>query len=188
MTDPIPPSLAGVGPGTVLAVRGDNITGELIRFGAALVDKPNLSNHIAVVHHIDPGGVVWGIEGRPGGVGWVDCHRYLVAEFTITNRKQPMTPQQRSGVSDYMKEMLGTPYDYSAIFEDAALDLHLPELYAERWNGESPGHVVCSSVASYAYGKQGLANPVSWSTIPPLDYRHVQPGDWDAFIFGNHYN
>lgn len=177
----------GVGPGTVLAVRTENIFGEAIRFGSALVDRPNVENHIAVVHHVNPDKTIWGIEGRPGGVGWVDCSRYLNAVYTLSNRNQPMTTQQRQAICGTMESVLGMAYDWPAIYQDALIDLHLPNLWAEKWNNETPCHVVCSSLAAWAYNKNGLANPSEAGRTYTVDMRHVQPGDWTKFILANHY-
>src|SRR5690242_20152365 len=70
---------AHVLPGDILAVNtGMHFGSRMIRFGAAVRElvtgkaEPDFVNHIAFVHHIDAHGVPWGLEGRPGGVGWVD--------------------------------------------------------------------------------------------------------------------
>lgn len=165
-----------VAPGDVLAVNtGDGWGSWWIRFGAAVRNRPNLSNHVVVVHHVDARGTVWGIEGRPGGVGWVDCTVYLRSRNLVTNAAQPKTSAQRAAVCKTMEALLGTAYDWDAIVNDGATDLgiHLPD-WSPDWTGTVPGHVVCSSAAQYAYLKNGLA-------CPPGD-RGCQPSDWDAFI------
>lgn len=58
-----------VQPGDVLVTRSGGWQARLIRLGAALRDKPNLSSHVAVVHHTDVKGTLWVLEGRPGGAG-----------------------------------------------------------------------------------------------------------------------
>jgi hypothetical protein len=73
-----------------------------------------------------------------------------------------------------MQTMLGTPYDWAAIVADGGADLHLDTAWLPVWNGTVPGHVVCSSLAAYAYGKAGLPGPAGG--------RQVQPADWDTFI------
>jgi hypothetical protein len=146
----------------------------MIRIGAALRGKPNLSNHIAVVHHVDKLGTTWCVEGRPGGVGWRDAKDYLNSRQTLTNVGQPKNPADRATVCKTMEAMLGTPYDWEAIVADGAADLRL----ATAWlpvNGTVPGHVVCSAAACYAYDKAGLSRP-------PGPARADQPSDWDAFI------
>lgn len=167
-------------PGDIVAVRTSGFAGGMIRFGAALLDKPNLDNHIAMLHHY-VGDVPWGIEGRPGGVGWVDMTHYINSPYTISNKNQPKTQAQRDGVCAVIKGMLGTPYDWGAIEQDAARDLRLPELWEEKWDGVAPGHVVCSSLAVWGYAKEGLAHPGQ------EDLRHIQPADWTGWILVNHY-
>jgi hypothetical protein len=164
-------------PGMVLAVRTPGRAGALIRLGAALLGKPNLDNHIAVVDHQDANGTWWGVEGRPGGVGWIDIAVYLASPWTVSNEGQPLTLVQRDLITQTMRTLLGTPYDWRAIEEDGFDDLHLKDLWAEKWNGQSsPGHVVCSSAAAFGYERGKAAHP-GGSDLP-----HVQPADWDAFI------
>jgi hypothetical protein len=158
-------------PGDVLAVRGGSIAAAAIRLGAALLGRPNLSNHVAVVSHADGNGTLWVIEGRPGGVGWRDAADYLASPWTLTNAAQPKAPEQRALVTRTAKAMLGTPYDWAAIAGDALDDLHL-------WDpggGVVRGHVVCSALAALAYDKAGLARPAG-------DERMVQPADWDSWM------
>lgn len=164
-------------PGMVLAVRTLGRAGALIRLGAALLGRPNLDNHIAAVSHRDANGTWWAIEGRPGGVGWVDAAVYLASPWTIANEGQPLTLPQRDIIVVTMRAMLGTPYDWRAIAEDGFDDLHLRDLWAEKWKGQSsPGHVVCSSVMAFAYQRAKALHPGT------TDLPHVQPGDWDEFI------
>jgi hypothetical protein len=163
-----------VRPGDVLAVRSSGVAGLAIRLGAAFRDRPNLSNHIAVVHHVDAHGTLWCVEGRPGGAGWRDAKAYLASPWVLTNAGQPKTDLQRAAVCKVMAALVGAAYDWEAIVADAAGDLHLDTAWLPAWNGTVPGHVVCSSLAVYAYGKAGL-------TSPPVT-RTDQPSDWDAFI------
>jgi hypothetical protein len=165
-------------PGDVLAIRTGGWEAWWIRFGSGIQGKPNLSNHIAVTHHVDANGVMWAIEGRPGGVGWVDATQYLKSPGLLTNVDQPKTDLQRATVCDTMKALLGTPYDWQAIVVDGSEDvgIKVPDWSPDWKTGEVPGHVVCSSAADYAYFKAGLACPVHG--------REVQPSDWDAFILG----
>ena len=162
-------------PGDVLAVRSTGWAGRLIRFGAALRDTPNLSNHIAVVHHRDAKGTLWVYEGRPGGVAQQDATAYLNSRWTLTNAAQPKTDAQRAAVTATMGALFGTAYSWDAIAADAATDLGitLPG-WDPSWRGTVPGHVVCSSLAAYAYAKAALLHP-------PGD-RGCQPADWDEWI------
>lgn len=170
-----------VGIGDVLVTReGPWFVSGAIRFGALLRHRPAFCNHAIVVHHWDEAGVLWGVEGRPGGVGWRDLTGPLSWSLTNANNRQPKTDDQRARIADIMIHMLGTPYDWRGIAEDTRQALHgswgIP--IAGEWkNGETPGHVVCSSLADYAYEKVGLDNPNGGRIT-----RGTTPGDWDAWI------
>src|ERR1700755_764951 len=146
-----------------------------IRFGAAVHNEANLSNHIAVAHHFDDKGTLWCAEGRPGGVGWVEATTYLKSMDLLTNVEQPKTDAQRKIVVDTMLSMIGVGYDWEAIAADAFNDfgIKIPGWESD-WNGQVPAHVVCSSLAAYGYAKAGLPCPKG--------DRLVQPSDWDDFI------
>jgi hypothetical protein len=168
--------VTAVQPGDILAVRGGGLTGDAIRLSAAIDGEPNLDAHIAVVHHMTAG-VTWVIEARPGGVGWRDARNYLTSGYTVTNTAQPKTDTQRTLVCAAMKAAIGTPYDWPAIAHDAAEALHLPHLWAlTKWGPEVPAHVVCSSVAAWAYQRGGLAHP----KLHPLP--ETTPADWVEFV------
>ena len=187
--NPNPPItvITGVQPGDVLAVRSPGLPGKLIRFGSALLDEPNVENHIAVLHHQDAKGTWWALEGRPGGVGWRDATDYLSSPYTITNRNQPKTQNQRGilGVTGWMERLINAQYDWDAIVGDGLRDLHLPPIpdpWAEKTaDGVVAGHVVCSSAAAFAYIKAGLPCPTQ------TDAAHIEPSDWVDFIITNHY-
>jgi hypothetical protein len=170
-------------PGDIFAVRSPGTAGRLIRFGAALRElvtgsaEPNLDNHIAVVHHTDKAGTLWVLEGRPGGVGWRDAGDYLKSPWTVTNVGQPKTDAQRKQICGITEAMIGTAYDWAAIAEDGALAFGLKDIWTEKASGQVPAHIVCSSLAAYAYDKAGVPAPAG-----PGDYRHVSPADWTAFI------
>lgn len=171
--------------GMVLCVRTPGFAAEAIRFGEMLIGENDLENHVAVLDHQDNTGRWWAIEGRPGGVGWRDAGTYLTSRWTISNQSQPLTEAQRTDICKTMRGLLGTPYDWTAISEDALRDLHLPDLWAENWHGVAPGHVVCSSAAAWAYFHNSLAAPgAAGSGIDPA---HVQPADWSDFIVLNGY-
>jgi hypothetical protein len=164
-----------VQPGDVLLVRTGSIAGTFIRLGAALTGKPNLASHVAVLHHTDGHGTPWAIEGRPGGVGWRDARQYLTSAWELDNAAQPKTDLQRQRVCGTMEALIGTAYDWPGIVADAlsALRIRLPG-WDPSWHGTVPGHVVCSSLAAYAYAKAGLPCPAG--------DRNVTPGDWDQFV------
>lgn len=157
----------------------------MIRFGSALIDEPNLANHIAVLDHKDANDTWWCLEGRPGGVGWRDATAYLNSPYTITNRNQPKTDEQRKLVCLWMRELINTQYDWDAIVGDGLRDLHLPvppDPWAEKTTaGEVSGHVVCSSAAEFSYIKAALHNPGQ------TDAAHIEPSDWLQFIIANNY-
>jgi hypothetical protein len=165
-----------VAPGDVLAVRTGGFAGLLIRLGAALLDRPNVDNHIVVVSHTDAGGVQWGVEARPGGVGWFAIADYLGSCWTVTNADQPKTDAQRAAVVKAAHAMLHVAYDWAAIGVDGLEALHLTGLWHKNklWDGKPPAHVVRSALADYIYRVSGLASPG--------DGRWTTPGDWLEFI------
>lgn len=175
MTTPPPTPL--LRPGTVFVTRSSGWAARLIRLGAALLGKPNLHNHVALYHHTTDG-VPWGIEGRPGGVGWVDMRRYLKDKHTIDNRDQPdLSRSDGAAIAASMEALLGTKYDWVAITDATRAALHLPDLWREDWHGQGvPGQMVCSSAAAYFYGTHGFARPGNG------DERHVKPADWTEHI------
>lgn len=165
---------AALAPGDVLVCRGTSDAAKAIEAGAVKRGMPAFS-HVAMYHH-DKGGARWGVEGRPGGVGWVDLGGYLAHPATVANTAQPKRDDQRVLACAVMVQELGVPYDWRAIYEDAQRDLGLPELWQEKWDGGAPGMVVCSSLAAYVYGRAGLAAPAG------RDPAHIEPGDWGQFI------
>ena len=163
-------------PGDVLCTRNPTgLPALMIRLGAAFRDRPNLVNHVIVAHHVDAAGTFWGIEARPGGVGWVDLRRHLADPYTVANVDQPKTEAQRAAVCTTVEAMLGTPYDWEGIALDAANAVHANLLWhSTRWGEQSPAHIVCSALADWVYGHVGLASPTPDRTCTP--------GDWLAFI------
>jgi hypothetical protein len=93
----------------------------------------------------------------------------------VANTGQPLTDAQAAMVCGTALGLVGTPYDWQAIYEDANRDLGLPALWQEQWTGEQPAHVVCSSLYAYVYDKAGLP-------APDGDEPHVEPADWGRFI------
>jgi hypothetical protein len=162
-------------PGDLVCTR--NATGwpaRLIRLGAALQDKPNTVNHVVVVDHVDAAGTLWGVEGRPGGVGEVDMRKYA-GPWSVSNVAQPKTEVQREAVCAAVRGMLGRPYDWVGIALDAAEAIGAQDLWKSKaWGPEPPAHVVCSALADWAYEAVGLASP--------RPDRTCTPGDWLAFV------
>ena len=175
-----PPELLTCKPGDICTVRTPGFAAKVIRFGEHLRGWPDRDNHVVGIHHVDNSGTVWGIEGRPGGVGWVDVATYFTGpsgRYALTNRLQPKTDQERLIICQVAEQLLKTGYDWDAIAQDAVIDLDLPLLWHERWNGTTPpAHVVCSSLYAWAYHKANLAHPVQ------EDMRHIEPANWSAFI------
>lgn len=162
-------------PGDVLVCRTNDTGGELIRLGAALKDKPNLDNHVALVHHRDPAGNLWVLEARPGGVGWEVASKYD-NPYLLTNVEQPKTDTQRRQVCALAVGMLRVGYDWAAIGMDAAQALHLDGLWRVKdFGDEPPAHVVCSSLVWWLYRQAGLA-------VPPVPGRTVTPADFADWI------
>jgi cell wall-associated NlpC family hydrolase len=167
-------------PGDVVLTRFAGWTGKLIRFGAALLDRPNVRNHCIVVTHRDLLGVLWGIEARADGVGDVDLSKRLASRWVTANVDQPKTPTQRAAVVDTVRLMRGTPYDWGAIVEDTAHALRIDRYWRATdfpQDGRLPYAVVCSALADYAYQRARLPSPGG-----NVGGRFTTPADWDQFI------
>lgn len=163
--------------GDILCTRNPNsLAAKLIRFGAALRDEPNTVNHVIIVSHRDAG-TLWGIEGRPGGVGYVDVKHALVSKWTLNNVGQAKTSDQRVQIREAAKGLLGTPYDWEGIAADAMKAIGANTIWASRdFNAAVPAHVVCSSLADWVYDHVGLESPGK-----KFD-RTVSPADWAELI------
>ena len=166
-----------IGVGDVLAVRSSGIGAWFIRLGARLRGLPHSVNHVVIVHHLDEAGRWVGLEGRPGGVGWVDMTDYVKSPATVDNREQPKTAAQRYLVAKAAESLIGCAYDWAAIVADAGYDLGLPRPDDLDWYGSQPPlHVMCSAYAAWCYREVGLARPE-----PSEGGRFVQPAHWAAW-------
>lgn len=168
-------------PGDVLTVWDSRrpVPAWLIRVGGWLRGQHAGSDHVLVVHHRDDAGTWWGIEGRPGGVGWVDLATY--PHVTSSNAGQPKTEAHRLEICAVMKGLLGTPYDWPAIVADAMDALRIQQLWRSADFGEqAPAHVVCSSAADWVYEHVGLASPGG-----TYGTRWTTPADWELFNRGS---
>jgi cell wall-associated NlpC family hydrolase len=164
-----------VQPGDILVVRHQNSdAGRIIRDGAALGDDPNVWDHVIIASHTDEAGTQWGIEGRNGGVGWVDLAPRIGDPWTVANDTQPKTDEQRAAVVATAKGMLGVPYDWLAIAVDALHAVAPLWKMRDEWGPGVPGHVVCSSLADYVYEHVGLPTPAA--------DRFCTPAMWARFI------
>lgn len=166
--------------GDVICTRSDTRQSAWIRFQAAVMGRPNTVNHVAI--YMGPGSdeVPRVIEARPGGVGWRDAASYLEDYWTIDNSEQPKTARHREKIGNAALALLGTPYDWVGIGQNAMEAIHAPDIYRhKRWkDGKSPDHVVCSSLADWVYAEAGLANPGKTDRGDAL----TTPGDWAEFI------
>jgi hypothetical protein len=168
---------AVVQPGDVLTVWDNRnpLPAWLIRVGSWLSGHPGRADHVVMAHHIDDAGTQWGIEGRPGGVGWVDLATYPVV--TSTNADQPKTDEQREALCALAKGMLGTPYDWVGIAADAMMALYMHRLWlAKDFGDAAPAHVVCSSAWDWGYEHLGLASPGGTDGT-----RWTTPADWERW-------
>jgi hypothetical protein len=151
-------------PGDVILTRGNAWTSRLIRWGAALLDQPNVYNHVIVVHHRDAIGVLWGIEARAEGVGWVDLTRTLKSRWVLSNADQPKTPADREFITRTVEGAIAT-------IDKLWRAKEFPE------DGRLPYGTICSALADWAYEQRGLPNPGGTRRT-----RLTKPADWHAFI------
>lgn len=167
-----------IGVGDVLVTReGHKLISGVIRLGAWLRGRPAGVNHVIVAHHTDAQGRLWGIEGRPGGVGWRDLTAVAADRHTHANTAQPRTEAQRYLVAVAAEKLLGTPYDWDAIRADARQAMRLWTLAKDWGDAQTPGQVVCSSFSDWCYEQVGLPNPGGNKGT-----RFTTPGDWAEFI------
>lgn len=172
-------ALTRIKPGDVICTRNSKgATARLIRFGAAFLDRPNTVNHVIIAHHIDDHGTFWGIEGRPGGVGWIDLRRATGKNrpYTTANTEQPKTPAQRLAVVEASEGLLGTAYDWFGVALAAMNSIGVETIWDHFGADGPPTHVVCSAFADYVYDYVGLDSPGEKMG------RTVTPGDWARFI------
>lgn len=166
-------------PGDVLLTRGSAWTSRLIRFGAALLGKPNVRNHVIVFTHYDELGIPQGIEARAEGAGDIDLRHTLRSRWLLTNVDQPKTPQQRELIVEAVRGVKGTRYDWSAIMVEGLEALRITRFWtlAEWPKDRLPTSLICSALADWAYARAGLVNPGGDSYS-----RLTTPADWDTFI------
>jgi hypothetical protein len=166
-------------PGDILLTRGNAWTSRLIRFGAALLDRPNTYNHVIVMHHYDGLGVPWGLEARAEGVGWIDLTKTLRSRWLLTNADQPKTPADREFIAKTVEAVIGTPYDWGAIAAEAFEALRIDKLWRAKEfpeDGHLPYGTICSALGDWAYERRGLANPGGTAKT-----RLTTPSDWQTF-------
>lgn len=163
-------------PGDVLVVSSHSLVMRLISVALWFRYRDAWRwNHVAVVHHRDDSGTLWAIEGRPEGVGW---RNVTTLGSYIDNRAQPKTAEQRIEICAITLGMISMAYDWNAIVSNAFALLRdrARVSWDMQWDGpRPPAHVICSSLASYAHWKVGLAGPHSWRS---------NPADWARFVRG----
>ena len=160
--------------GTVILVESHGVAADVIRAGSDLAGVDGVYNHVAVMHHYDENGTPWGIEGRPGGVGWVDLTAYLAHPTCVTNHRQvEADPVKGHAAARAMEGILGTPYAWlDGIARDAARAVAHLWVPGEQWGNVVPGHVVCSSAADWSYEHVGLESPKPDKCCMPNDWYH----------------
>lgn len=174
--------------GDILVVYDSTFPAWLIRLGEWLMFRPHKWNHVVIVHHQDDTGVWWGIEARPGRVGWtngVDMLRYMTSPKTIDNALQLKTPEQRQRIAEMTEKLLNGPsYDWAAIIDNALIALRVKVLWKtpDLDTGQIPTHVICSTFAAWIYGNCGMPYPIG------RRLRDINPGDWAKFIIDNGYD
>jgi hypothetical protein len=169
---------ATVQPGDVLVVHDHHsMPAWWIRLGERIAGRPSTWNHVVIAHHVDPAGTFWGIEGRPGGVGWKDLATYLADPLTITTHdlwiRAGITQDQRRLLCQGAEALLGVPYDWPEIVHDGLA--MVDPLYHQRdqWGPGVPGHVVCSSMADYLAEQIRLPNPQPDQACTPADWAQL---------------
>lgn len=166
-------------PGDILLTRGSAWTSHIIRIGAALLDRPNVFNHVVVFTHYDALGIPQGIEARADGAGDIDLRKTLKSRWLASNAAQPKTPAQRALVVDAVRGIKGTQYDWAAIFVEGIQALRITPFWtlAERPADRLPTSLICSALADWAYAKAGLPNPGG-----NAHNRLTTPADWATFV------
>lgn len=177
--------ISEVNPGDVLVVADApdqrpkwRKAGFWITLRARLRRESSKHYHVAVASHVDEAGTFWGIEARPGGVGYVDIAKYVKNPATAVNTEQPKTSEQRATIVEVAKGLLGTPYDWTSIVELGMEAINAQDMWrAKDFDGEVPAQLICSALASWVYRKVGLSAPVH-----PSGVRFTTPGEWTEFI------
>jgi hypothetical protein len=134
------------------------------------------SGHIIVVSHRDAEGRLWGIEGRPGGIGWVEMDK-RAGHWGVSNVDQPKSADQRDKIVNVMKSLIGSRYDYAAYIILALDAVGISQKWTDYTGQDVPVQFVCSAVAGYVYEDVGLDNPGGMEIT-----RFTVPAQWARFI------
>lgn len=144
--------------------------------------SPELYNHVAMYTHTDGEGIRRGLEGRPGGFGWVNLDSSVAHEDTVANTGQVKTQAQRAELVAAAYRMIGIPYDWASIISFASEAAGF-EFRVEEWPEQGmPSQVVCSTSIDYAYEATRLDNPGGYA-----ETRATDPTDWGTWIKDNGY-
>lgn len=138
--------------------------------------KYRQSGHVIVVSHVDDAGRLWGIEGRPGGIGWADMTKRN-GSWGLSNVEQPKTDDQRLVIVSTMKQLLGAKYDYEAYLDIALATLGITNTWKDYEGQDVPIQFICSAVADWVYEKVGLDSPGNENIT-----RYTTPAQWGRFI------
>lgn len=166
-------------PGDVVIVEmGIWIIRALIWIQAVVSGKAKYrkGGHVIVVSHRDAQGRLWGIEGRPGGIGWADLTK-RDGKWGVSNVLQPKTDAQRLQIVQVMKQLLGLKYDYGAYIAIALNTVGISTDWTDYKGENVPPHFICSAVADYVYEDVGLENPGGFKIT-----RLTTPAEWCEFI------
>ena len=178
-------------PCDVLAVggKGGSWANKLIRVGGILTGQTGVANHVIIVTHQDEKGRWIGVEGRPGGVGLVDCTKWLADKYTRSNHAQPRPNGKRqTACLAACADAIGVRYDWTGIGADALESLGAAGMRAAAGlsdavnklyldppeDGQLPGAVVCSSLAAMLYDLP----QVGWAHPELGNERRCSPADW----------
>lgn len=138
--------------------------------------KYRRDGHVIVVSHKDDAGRLWGIEARPGGIGWADL-TYRSGQYGLSNAEQPKSDDDRYVIVETMKSLLGSKYDYLAYVTLALQMVGVNENWQDYKGDKVPAHFICSAVADYVYEERKLANPGSYKIT-----RFTTPAEWASFV------
>jgi hypothetical protein len=138
--------------------------------------KYRQNGHVIVVSHTDDAGRLWGIEGRPGGIGWADLTKRN-GKYGISTAEQPKTNEQRALIVSTMEQLLGTRYDYEAYLDIAFRTIGITTTWKDYQGEDVPVQFICSAVADWVYEQAGLANPGKDEIT-----RYTTPAQWGKFI------
>lgn len=166
-------------PGDVVVTEmGIWIVRVLIWIQAVLTGRAKYAKggHVIVVSHRDEQGRLWGIEGRPGGIGWCQLDK-RAGKWGLSNVEQSKDSVQRSKIVETMKTLLGTKYDYDAYVKIALSTVGVNTDWTDFNGNDVPSHFICSAVADYVYEDVGLANPGGFKIT-----RLTTPAEWAFFI------